>query len=750
MKGMKKLLTIKRKIWSILLCAVMLSGFSWVMPVQGQDITNIELQISQTTNQISSLQSSVTSLQQQANSYLSKKNSIAQNLSEVESLLSSAQNKENQITTLINSLQALQSAAQSQLAQEEVQKDANLKSLYEESQQNNVIVFLSSNNAQSFLLNLAFNEADVNDQKQQILALNGQITSLQTSLNQDNQEKATQAQQVKTLQNQKAQLQYELQQAQNAYTNTSQTASSDQAQVSSLENQLGTLTAQEQAIIQEKIDDSFAQGGGGGGGNSNNPPGSPGNFSLQINGVYISNNFPGPVIVQPASSTEYSQVSGNSATASYTGNIEFRTNTDVNFIDQTSMENYVAGIGEMPSSWQMQALDAQAIAARTYAVNHKGEHASEGYDVLDDTSDQAYNGYQTDSRLQAAQNTRGQVIYYNGSPIDALYSANNGGYERSNNEVWGTSQLPYLPSQSDNSGSSEYDYANSYCQGIYATSALFGGGSQSSFPLSIQGTGIGSLYDIVGAALFEHDNNGAPASTSTSYASDIQNGGALGTVNINGIGNFSYMTETYDNGASGNSNISIQALEQSGMSSKDNNGSNAHDVATVTLYGTNGNNTVSVPGNLFVKYFNTRSPGTTGNPPYYYLTNQLWYGVNNGSNMTFYVSGFGHTIGMSQCGAEGRAIAGQNDQQILSFYYKGTSINTDSAITNTPENSCLQIESNYPDNDACIRIGITPQLSGGRDNTVVVSGAYTIYSDGVPIYTSKNPGGSDKIEVTQN
>ncbi|MEA2635921.1 MAG: stage sporulation protein [Chloroflexota bacterium] len=93
------------------------------------------------------------------------------------------------------------------------------------------------------------------------------------------------------------------------------------------------------------------------------------------------------------------------------------------------MEDYLKGVvpAEMPPYWGVEALKAQAIAARTYAVAHLG---GGDFDLRASESDQAYSGL-TDQRAEsnaAVDGTRGQVLSYQGQPITAFYMASDGGH----------------------------------------------------------------------------------------------------------------------------------------------------------------------------------------------------------------------------------------------------------------------------------------------------------------------------------
>ncbi len=94
------------------------------------------------------------------------------------------------------------------------------------------------------------------------------------------------------------------------------------------------------------------------------------------------------------------------------------------------MEDYLCGvlIGEMGNNKPLEALKAQAVAARTFAVN-RSKGGSGSYDVNDTTDSQVYKGYVTgySNIINAVNATKGQVLYWKGSISDGLYSACNGG-----------------------------------------------------------------------------------------------------------------------------------------------------------------------------------------------------------------------------------------------------------------------------------------------------------------------------------
>ena len=114
--------------------------------------------------------------------------------------------------------------------------------------------------------------------------------------------------------------------------------------------------------------------------------------------------------------------------------------------------NYLYGVvpREMPASFEMEALKAQAIAARTYTLKNINKHNSEGYDLCDTTHCQVYGGMDGEQEItnRAVDETYGMIITYNGEIIDALYHSNSGGVTEDSLEAWGNN-YPYLISVDD-------------------------------------------------------------------------------------------------------------------------------------------------------------------------------------------------------------------------------------------------------------------------------------------------------------
>jgi stage II sporulation protein D len=112
-----------------------------------------------------------------------------------------------------------------------------------------------------------------------------------------------------------------------------------------------------------------------------------------------------------------------------------------------SIEEYLYSVlpSEMPSHWPQAALQAQAVAARSYTMANLGRYVARGFDLVGSVSSAAYRGMgaETASVRGAVDATRGLVLLDAGKPLAAFYSANCGGYTDTTDTAWGfASSLP--------------------------------------------------------------------------------------------------------------------------------------------------------------------------------------------------------------------------------------------------------------------------------------------------------------------
>ena len=97
-------------------------------------------------------------------------------------------------------------------------------------------------------------------------------------------------------------------------------------------------------------------------------------------------------------------------------------------VNELDLETYIASVvgGEMPAYWEMEALKAQAVAARSYAMAHLARPAASDYNLGDTTRWQVFAGDQSVSErtVRAARDTQGIILSYEGGIVESLYAAN--------------------------------------------------------------------------------------------------------------------------------------------------------------------------------------------------------------------------------------------------------------------------------------------------------------------------------------
>lgn len=121
-------------------------------------------------------------------------------------------------------------------------------------------------------------------------------------------------------------------------------------------------------------------------------------------------------------------------------------------VNWVELEDYLLGVvpGEMPADWPMTALEVQAIVARTHAVPFltvpRWDSGPPDSFLLDSTADQVYGGvsYESPTTTLAVRSTQGQIVTYNGRPIEALYHSTCGGHTSANQDIFAPPAQPYL------------------------------------------------------------------------------------------------------------------------------------------------------------------------------------------------------------------------------------------------------------------------------------------------------------------
>ena len=170
----------------------------------------------------------------------------------------------------------------------------------------------------------------------------------------------------------------------------------------------------------------------------------PGDGSFLVHGLY------------PKSQSNCKHAHRGTLEARYPGALSFRSADDgtVSIVVTLPFERYLEGIAEVPTSWPAAALEAQVIAARSYALAHIAWTGQEGETlqkpICATTDCQVYRGIPVPPTPgirrweSAVQRTQGQVLLYGDRPADTVYFSTSNGHTYGNEQVFGSSPLPYL------------------------------------------------------------------------------------------------------------------------------------------------------------------------------------------------------------------------------------------------------------------------------------------------------------------
>lgn len=147
---------------------------------------------------------------------------------------------------------------------------------------------------------------------------------------------------------------------------------------------------------------------------------------------------------------------------SYRGTISIHRTVDkagLTVVNTLPVEQYLYGVvaREISPDWALEAVKAQAVAARTYALFSINKHNADGYDVCSTTDCQVYDGRESESERtkKAIDDTRGIVAQYENKLISACFHSSGGGFTENSENVW-SSPLPYLK------GVVDYDQQSPY------------------------------------------------------------------------------------------------------------------------------------------------------------------------------------------------------------------------------------------------------------------------------------------------
>lgn len=142
-----------------------------------------------------------------------------------------------------------------------------------------------------------------------------------------------------------------------------------------------------------------------------------------------------------------------------------RTDGGLTAVNNVNLEHYLYSVigAEMSPNWPLEALKAQAVAARSYALYQRERGSNPTYDLGDTQGWQVYKGLESEatSTYAAVDATAGQVMVHNGKIIEAFFHSSSGGHTENVEEVW-TEARPYLRGVPDyDRGAPVYEWSTS-------------------------------------------------------------------------------------------------------------------------------------------------------------------------------------------------------------------------------------------------------------------------------------------------
>ncbi len=326
-------------------------------------------------------------------------------------------------------------------------------------------------------------------------------------------------------------------------------------------------------------------------------------------------------------------------------------------VNELDLESYLYGVlpAEIYPNWAVEAVRAQAVAARSYALRKlQGgtPRETEGYDLTGTVSDQVYKGYSAEAEAsnRAVDDTRGQVLTYGGEVISALFHDCSGGITENNENVFSGPPLPYLRSVL-----SPGEEANKY----FSWTATIATGAFMEATEKKKGLTLG---DLVSLKILEQGVSGR--------IKTLQVEGTVGTCTLTG--------EQLRQVAGLRSSLTNwQGVVPSGGEEPP-----ASD-ALVACLSTSGLGNLSMKGAVLLSALGTASPPdqpillTAEGPWPLSLTSTTPSSTADfGEVLTFTGHGNGHGLGMPQWGAKARAEEGMSYPAILMTYYTGVQLET--------------------------------------------------------------------------
>ncbi len=339
----------------------------------------------------------------------------------------------------------------------------------------------------------------------------------------------------------------------------------------------------------------------------------------------------------------------------YYGSLELKTvEGRLLVINELSMEQYLYGVisSEVPHTFPMEALKAQAVCARSYAYNAvvHGSYSSYGAHMDDSTSFQVYGNHAENERtIQAVKETCGEVAQYEDKVIEAYYYSTSCGVT-SDASIWGQN-VPYLRSITVNEARESADFTEEEFYGFIQSDAAESFDSSVNWFRWKMTLSLSELKQNIDSKLSERYE--ADKGKILTYQND-----AFVSVPVDTVGEIQNIVIS-KRGTSGIAEVmiikgSINTVKVIG------------EYNIRVLLGPCGRNCIRQDGSVV---------DTLQILPSAYVLVDPVYSEDVLSGFQMTGGGFGHGVGMSQNGASAMAEKGWNYQDILQFYYEGIQIN---------------------------------------------------------------------------
>ncbi len=321
----------------------------------------------------------------------------------------------------------------------------------------------------------------------------------------------------------------------------------------------------------------------------------------------------------------------------FRGEIEVRRydTSDMTVINILPLEDYLYGVvpKEIGALSPLEAVKAQAVAARTYSIRNLGKYSKWGFDMSNTVSDQAYGGYEYEHQNsnKAVDQTRAKILVYNGNPATTYYFSTSGGKTENVENVWSPDQsCPYLVSVED-----KYEPTNlTYSKWSEALTS-----AEVSQRLKAKGYDVGGIVSI--------------------QALEFSNAGRVIKLLIKGTKGEKIFEREKCRTALGLRSQWYSISTDSDIAVLDNESTISRiNIGALRIRAADGDYTI---GQQSSKMFAIGAASTKEYPV-------------STTTYRFDGRGWGHGIGMSQNGAKAMAEAGFTFEQILQWYYKGTNV----------------------------------------------------------------------------